>query len=125
MDSNPIEIDLNIIGKVFEDGWVLSDATKCLESFGKILDSSILTYTNNPRMSDELRGKYRIRITDIKQASLDAKVLFDLAGQLALISSLSSASPKDIFELAKSTWDYLSIVTSAKKDDKLIPEFCT
>jgi hypothetical protein len=78
-----------------------------LQDFQSILDKTFLGLIGRKRMSKEERHRFELRTQGIKSGSLDSFIDIVLNGSQSFLPLVMIAGPLDIFEYAKSSFEFL------------------
>jgi len=110
IQENSQNVQFKIEGPSFENGIPLLDVTFALQEFQWILDKSYLIKTNQSKMGSNEREKFNVVATEFRKGSFiaDLQLVLLIASPYAI--TLHNFSVKELWEISKSTFDYLCAV---------------
>lgn len=114
-------ITFKVKGNLFYDGFDLNITLNILKDFQYIMDKAYLTLVNKKKISEKDRELYKIKAINSKDKSLilDLQIYIGSTMQAAM-PILSSYSPKQMWDLVKNGYDFISNITKARKQGKSV-----
>lgn len=105
-------------GRAFELGDRLDKVAAGLTALQHFFDGQYRAATNRERLSDKDRENYQVRIQRYRNGSFIAELGAFYAGFQGLLSLTSS--PKELWEIAKTTFDFLKLIYGAAHEKKQV-----
>ena len=115
-------ITLRIEGPILENNIPLDIALDSLTAFQNIVDKSYLALSKSQRISKKTREEFRITFTKIEKGSLDVDLDIILAAVVTAqmtMPFITDLTPKAIWDLMKSAFNYLKFVLESINKGKL------
>lgn len=107
-------ITFTIDGPKLKDSVPLLDVLTSLQEFHHIVDKAYLATTKNKRILSGDRSRYTILATDFKKGSFITELLLITAATVQTLPSIPGASYKDIWEIAKGSYDFLKTLAEKR-----------
>ena len=106
-----IDVTFKMDGPLLKESIPVIEVITAIREFHFLIDKAYLTMKKLPRMSPKERQHYSIMATDFKKGSFEADLqIAVIAAAAQLWPGVSSLSPKELWEIAKNSYDFLKIL---------------